>query len=163
MSRWVSSRATWERGSGGGILGMARGDTRRGTAPGCSGWTGKRPEDNHAARSADTRGPVVRARPTATGCPWKRVRRVWPHASMRLGAVCEPETRPSLSASRLSATERVWASAQSRPTKAAQGCGGLRLHGCSPRVWDRGAKGQAAGVLRRHESEPVTRQTLRRR
>src|SRR5262249_26572929 len=36
-------------------------------------------------RSADTIGPLLSSRHTATGCPWNRVRRVWTQALIPSG------------------------------------------------------------------------------
>jgi hypothetical protein len=124
-----------------------------------SGLLGKRTRKSYVRR-AKTRGPWWSARQIATGWRCERVRSVVTHASIASG-VCA-----SCKHSRL-AVPAAWrqiawlASAQSSPTKAAQGlCDvGVRRHllGCVSVA----RKNRHADVLRKHEREPVARQTLR--
>jgi len=125
------------------------------------GLTGKSPRNSELC-SADTMGPFLRARQMARGWPWNRVRRVQTHASITAGRCSrrrhsrrrEPATCQPLS---------CVASAQSRPPTAAHAAGAWGFMGALPAWATVVRRDRPAGVLRRHEREPVTRQTLRMR
>ena len=157
MSRGVRSSAPWRAASVGSSCARRGGNAARYVASG-SGVTGQRPRQA-SWRRADTRGPVGRARHTAPGGPWPRVRRVWTQACISAGRCAR--RRNSRCAVPAAWRQPSWvAAAQSRPTKAAQAAD---AGGC---LWDLPACGTGvprdmpACALQRHEREPVTRQTL---
>ena len=112
--------------------------------------------------SADTIGPLLSSRHTATGWPLKRVCRLWTHASIASGRCAR--RRNSLRVVPAACKQiSCLASAQSRPTKAANASGACGCM-CHLPVCDTvGRRDRPACVLRRHEREPVVRQTLRMR
>jgi hypothetical protein len=117
VSRGLRRIATWCSASGGSALARRGGNAARDLAT-VSGWTGKSTRPS-AWRRADPRGPCVRSRPTAIGCPLQCVRRVWPQAFRSAGLWA----RRSNSRGAVPAAWRqtsCCAAAQPRPPKAAK-------------------------------------------
>jgi hypothetical protein len=123
-----------------------------------NGLTGKSTRKSYW-RSAETMGPLLSSRHTATGCPLNRVRRVWTHTSIASG-LCSRIPNSRLSVPAAWTQTSCLASAQSRPTNAANSscdtCFMFHLPECARVV----QRDMPACVLRRHYREPVTRQTL---
>ena len=126
-----------------------------------SGVTGKRPRKSELC-SADTMGPVLRSRQTATGWPLHRVRRLWPQASMTSGRCARCRNSRCAEPAACQQISCV-ASAQSRPTKAANASGACGCMCDRPGCGTVVRRHRPACVLRRHDREPVVRQTLRMR
>ena len=78
LSRCLRRIATWSAASVGSSVARLGVNAARYVAT-VSGLPGKSTRQS-SVRSADTMGPFVSSRHTATGCPWHRVRRVWTQA-----------------------------------------------------------------------------------
>ena len=117
MSRWVSHSASWRAASVGASLARLGGKAARYRAS-VSGWRGKSPRKSYG-RKAETRGPLLRARPMAIGVPANRWRRALPHAAMASGVCARLQCARCAVPAACQHTSCV-ASAQSRPTKAAK-------------------------------------------
>ena len=147
-----------EFGIGGVVFGPAGGEGFAVPAR-VSGLTGKSTRKSYL-RKAETMGPLLSSRQTATGWPLNRVRRVLTHASMASGWCSRTLKLPFLASQRLVSRHRVWhppSRCQRRP-QMLRGAYAVMCHllRCARVV----RRDMPACVLRRHYREPVARQTL---
>ena len=160
LSRCVHSQARWRAASVGAALAWLGVNAARERAR-VRGWTGKRTRKS-SVRKAKTMGPLVSARQTAIGVPANRWRRVHTPAS-RASGVCSRMQCARVAEPAACQHPSGVASAQSRPTKAAQTSCVSGSMSALPRCGTVVSRDMRAGVLRRHEREPRQRQTLRMR
>ena len=153
-------QCAWACGIGGGILGAAGGKAARYRAS-VSGLRGKSPRKS-SVRTAETMGPLLRARQMAIGLPAHRWRRALPHASMASGVCARLQGSRGAVPAACQHPSGV-ASAQSRPTNAAHASCVSSFMSDLPACGTVVPRDMRACVLRRHEREPVQRQPLRMR
>src|SRR5215831_11859651 len=94
-------------------------------------------------------GPLLSSRHTATGCPWNRVRRVWTQALIPSG-LCSRLRNSRCSVPETWRQTSCFASAQSRPIKAANALDACGFMGDLPACGTVVPRDMPACVLRRH-------------
>ena len=142
LSRCFSQRSSCRAASVGAAVAWLGGQAARGWGQ-VPGWTGHRTRKAYG-RQAETSGPWLRARPTATGRPVPRSWRARAPASLASGWWSRGRHAPGAESAACPQTS-CWASAQAMPTKAANAscrrcrCYLLSVRVAGPCVWAFGA------------------------
>ena len=123
LSRCFSQRSSCRAASVGAAVAWLGGQAARAGAR-VPGWTGHRTRKAYG-RQAETSGPWLRARPTATGRPVPRSWRARAPASLASGWWSRGRHAPGAESAACPQTS-CWASAQAMPTKAANASCGRR-------------------------------------